>query len=69
MLGLFRRLEFVADFSDGMNKGWSMRVGFDFVAQGCDETVDATLADEAIVAPDGIQNLVAGQRPPGLFNE
>ena len=31
-----------------------MGVGFDFVAQRGDEAVDAALADEAIVAPDGV---------------
>ena len=60
MLGLFRRLEFVADFSDGVDENGIVRIRFDLVAQGGDETVDAALADETIVTPDGIQNLIAG---------
>ena len=57
---LLRGFELVADFSDGVDEGWVVRIGFDFVAQGGDEAVDAALADEAIVAPDGVEDIIAG---------
>ena len=47
-------LKFVADFAEGVDEGWVVRVGFYFVSQGGYEAVDAALADIAIVAPDGV---------------
>lgn len=57
---LLRWFEFVADFPDGVDENGIVGIGFNFVAQRCHETVDAALTDEAIVAPDGIQNLITG---------
>ena len=57
---MFRWFELVADFPDGVNEDWIVRVRLDFVAQRGDEAVDASLAYVAIVAPDGVQYIVAG---------
>ena len=37
---LFRQLELVADFPDCVDECWVVRVGFDFVSQSSDESVD-----------------------------
>ena len=51
---LLRRLEFVADFAESVNKSGIVRVGFDFVSQGGHESVDASGGNESAIAPDGI---------------
>ena len=51
---LFRWLEFVADLSDCMDEGRVVGVGFDFVSQGGDEPVDASMGNECTIAPDGV---------------
>ena len=66
---LLRWFEFIADFPDGVDEDGIVRVGFDFVAQRRDESVDAALTDETIVAPDSVEDIIAGQRPAGLFDE
>lgn len=52
--------EFVAGFSDGVDEDGCVGVGLDFVAQGGDEVVEAVLADETIIVPDGSENSIAG---------
>jgi len=51
---LFRWLEFVADFAESVNKSGIVGVGFDFVSQGGDESVDASGGNEGAIAPDGV---------------
>ena len=63
------RIEAVADLPDRVDKNRVGGVGFNFVAQGGDEAVHTAVGDKAVVAPDAVQDFIAGQGAALLFDE
>ena len=60
-----QRFESIADFADGFDEGGSARVGLDLGSQGRDAAIDTACGDEDFVSPDLVEDIVAGQGPPG----
>ena len=52
-----------------MDEGRVLGIRFDFVAQGGDEPVNAAVAGKTVVAPDGVEDLVAGEGFACFFQE
>src|SRR5277367_3321735 len=58
---LFRRLEAVAGAADGFQVARVLRVGLDFFADTADVDVDRARSDVGGVAPDGVEQMIAGE--------
>jgi hypothetical protein len=57
---LFRGIEFIPDFAEGVDKYGGAGVGFDLIPQGGDKTVHAAMAGKTGIAPDAVKDLIAG---------
>ena len=66
LLGWF---EAIADLTDGMDEDRFGGVGFDLISEGGDKAIDAAAGDDAIVTPNGIEDFVARQSAPGIFDK
>ena len=55
------RFKLVADFAEGVDKSWIVRVWLDFVPQCSYAAVDTALCNKIIVTPNGIQYFITSQ--------
>ena len=64
-----RVLKPIPNIPDGLDEPRVARVPLDLAAQGGDAAVHAAVGHDHLVAPDGGQDAVPSQRPPGALHE
>src|SRR5579863_2193188 len=72
--GFFERrggfgVEAVAKAADGANEEGVGGIGFDFVAQAEDVDVDGAVGDGAVLAPYGVEELLAAEDDAGAAHQ
>ena len=61
--------KFVANFAEGVDKSWIVRVWLDLVSQCSYTSVDTALCNKIIVTPNGIQYFITSQSLALSFQE